>query len=279
MGVIMRISCASLFLWEYDIYDIMEILLDAGIESVEFWAETPDFWMNRNDEIVTAGLVEAISMMPGGCTVHAPIMDLNPSSYNDLVHEAAIKETLWSLGLAKTLEARVVTIHPGKRTARRTPTNEDWDKFRRYLNICKNRADELGINLSLENSMRDVSSMCSVPGEMEKILNEFPGLFLTYDVVHAFMDSPKTAFSFIDRLGDRIINVHVGAPHDGKPHYPSHRVRKNMDAVLRKLKGSGYNGDLTIEIDDKIYPGSLTRNDKVGELVEERKYLESIFEI
>ena len=57
MGVRMRISCASLFLWEYDIYDIMEILLDAGIESVEFWAETPDYWMNRDDEIATAGLV------------------------------------------------------------------------------------------------------------------------------------------------------------------------------------------------------------------------------
>lgn len=277
MGARMRISCASLFLWEYDVYNIMEILLDAGIESVEFWAETPDYWINRNDDIATAELVEAISMMPGGCTLHAPIMDLNSSSYNDIVHEVTIKETLWSLELANRLEARAVTIHPGKRTARRTPTSDDWEKFRRYLNICKNKADELGINLSLENSMRDVSSMCSIPGEMEKILNEFPGLFFTFDVVHAFMDSPQTAISFINRLGDRIINVHVGAPHDGKPHYPSHRVKKFMEVVLRKLKGSGYNGDLTIEIDDKVYPGPLSRNDKVRELIDERKYLESIF--
>jgi len=32
----MRISCASLFLWEYNVYDIMEILLEAGIKSVTF---------------------------------------------------------------------------------------------------------------------------------------------------------------------------------------------------------------------------------------------------
>ncbi len=272
----MRITCASLFLWEYNIYDIMEILLEAGIESVEFWAETPLFWMNRNDETATAALVEAISMMPGGCTLHAPILDLNPSSYNDLVHEATIKETLWSLELAKILGARMVTIHSGKRTVHRTPTNEDWDKFMKYLKVCKNRADILGINLSLENSMPDVSSMCSMPDEMKKVLNEFPGLFFTFDVVHASMISHEIPLAFIDELGDKIINVHVGAAHDGKPHYPSHH-EKNMDMVLRRLRNSGYKSDLTIEIDDKVYSKPLSREEKVKELAGERKYLESIF--
>ncbi len=271
----MRISCASLFLWEYDIYDIMEILLEAGIESVEFWAETPAFWMNREDETAIAGLVEAISIMPQGCTLHAPILDLNPSSYNEFVREAAIKETLWSLEIAKMLEARVVTIHPGKRTVHRTPTNEDWENFMDYLDVCKNRADDLSVNLALENSMPDISAMCSSPKEMKEVLEKF-GLFFTFDVVHAFIDSPEIAFSFIEELSDKIINVHIGAPHDGKMHYPSHRV-KNMDAVLRRLRDFGYGGDLTIEIDDKAYSKPMTREEKISELTEERKYLESVF--
>lgn len=273
----MRISCASLFLWEYDIYDIMEMLLEAGIDSVEFWAETPDFWKNRNDETAIAALVEAVSMMPNGCTLHAPILDLNPSSYNDYVHEATIKETLWSLELAKMLGARLVTIHPGKRTVHRTPTNEDREKFTKYLAVCKNKADILGIALALENSMQDISSMCSLPGEMKRVLDDFPGLFFTFDVVHAFMKSPETAISFIEELGDKIINVHVGAPHDGKPHYPAHREKK-MEAVLRRLRGSGYDGELTIEIDDKVYSKPLSRGDKVRELIGERRYLKSIWE-
>lgn len=272
----MRISCSSLFLWEYSVYDIMEMLLEAGIESVEFWAETPAFWVNRNDETAVAALVEAISIMPGGCTLHAPILDLNPSSYNDYVHEATIKETLWSLELAKMLGARMVTIHPGKRTVHRTPTNEDRRKFTKYLKACKNRADFLGIALALENSMPDVSSMCSVPSEMKGVLNAYPGLFFTFDVVHAFMDSPETALSFIDELGDRIINVHVGAPHDGKPHYPSHH-EKNMDTILRRLRDLGYKSDLTIEIDDKVYSRPLSREEKVKELIGERNYLEAIW--
>lgn len=276
IGVRMRLSCASLFLWEYSICDIMEILLEAGIESIEFWAETPFFWMNRNDETAVASLVEAISMMPHGCTLHAPILDLNPSSYNELVHEATIKETLWSLELADTLGARLVTIHPGKRTVHRVPTNEDREKFMKYLKVCKKRADALGVALALENSTPGVSSMCSLPNEMKEVLNGFPGLFFTFDLVHAFLDSPKTPLSFIDELGDRIINVHIGAAHDGKPHYPSNREKK-MDRILRRLRDSGYKNDLTIEIDDKVYSKPLSRKDKIRELIGERKYLESIF--
>lgn len=272
----MRISCSSLFLWEYPVCDIMDILLKAGIHSVEFWAETPFFWMDRNNETAVAELIEAISIMPQGCTMHAPIMDLNPSSYNDLVHEATIKETLWSLELASTIEARMVTIHPGKRTAHRKPTNEDWEKFIRYLEISLKKAQSTGINLSLENSMPGVQSMCSDPGEMKEVLDKFTGLFFTFDVVHAFINSPGTALSFIDELGDKIKNVHIGAQHDGKPHYPVHREKK-MDSILQRLGDSGYNGDITIEIDDKVYPGPLSKEEKIRELINERKYLESIF--
>ncbi|MFZ3382836.1 MAG: sugar phosphate isomerase/epimerase [Candidatus Methanoperedens sp.] len=272
----MRLSCSSLFLWEYPVSDIMDILQKAGINSIEFWAETPFFWMDRDNETTVSQLIDAISIMTQGCTLHAPVMDLNPSSYNDLVHEATLKETLWSIDLASILKARVVTIHPGKRTAHRKPTNEDWEKFMRYLEISFKKAKNTGVNLSLENSMPGVQSMCSGPEEMKEVLDQFPGLFFTFDVVHACLNSPETALAFINELGDKIINVHVGAPHNGKPHFPAHHGKKT-DIILQRLRDFGYKGDLTIEIDDKVYPGQLTREEKIKELINERKYLESIF--
>jgi len=265
-------------MWEYSPCDIMDILLNSGIKSVEFWAETPFFWIGRNDEASVSELKKAISIMPGGCTLHAPVMDLNPSSYNDLVHEATVSETLWSIELGKSIGARVVTIHPGKRTAHRKPTNDDWKKFENYLGICLEKAKSMNVNLSLENSMPGVQSMCSNPDEMKEVLDKFPGLFFTFDVVHAFLNSRKTALSFIDELGDRIINVHVGAPHNGKPHHPAH-YEKKMEIVLQRLCDIGYDSDLTIEIDDKTYPAQLSREDKITELIHEREYLESIFMI
>ncbi len=60
------------------------------------------------------------------------------------------------------------------------------------------------------------------------------------------------------------------------PIFQSHHEKK-MDIILQRLRDSGYKGDLTIEIDDKIYPGQLTREEKIKELTNERKYLESIF--
>jgi sugar phosphate isomerase/epimerase len=254
----------------------MDIMLQAGIKSVEFWAETPFFWLDRNDKACVSKLKKAISTMPQGCTLHAPVMDLNPSSYNNLVYEATIKETLWSIELGKIVGARDVTIHPGKRTAHRKPTDMDWEKFERYLGICLEKAKSMNVNLSLENSMPGVQSMCSNPKEMKEVLDNFPGLFFTFDIVHAFLNSRKTALSFIDELGDRIINVHVGAPHNGKPHYPAH-YEKKMEIVLQRLRDIGYNGDLTIEIDDKTYPAQLSRENKITELIREREYLESIF--
>ncbi|MCX9014637.1 MAG: sugar phosphate isomerase/epimerase [Candidatus Methanoperedens sp.] len=272
----MRISCASLFLWEYTLPGIMEILLEAGIRSVEFWAETPDFWMNRNDGTGTVMLEEALSMMPGGCTLHAPVMDLNASSINDNIHEVTISETLWALELAGKIGARAVTIHPGKRTVNRPPVEEDWQKFDDYLKACTQRADAMDIQLALENSMPSVSSMCSSPDEMKTVLDKFPSLFFTFDVVHAYIESPGNAMAFIEELGGRIINVHVGAPHNGKPHYPLHR-EDNMKEILMALRDRGYDGDLTIEIDDKVYDRTLSKKDKIRELVAERKYLEGIF--
>lgn len=272
----MRLSCASLFLWEYSVYEIIELLLKAGIKSVEFWAETPDFWKDRNDAMALAALEEALSMMPEGCNLHAPVMDLNPSSINDNVHEVTIKETLWSLDLAKNIGARVVTIHPGKRTVHRAPTDEDWEKFLKYLKVCKEKADRLNLRLSLENSMPEVQNMCVRPDEIKSVLKKFPGLFFTFDVVHAFITSSEITMSFIEELADKIINVHIGAPHDGKPHYPSY-LKKNMDSVLTALADSGYDGDITIEIDDRTYPKQLSKEDKVKELIRERIYLERIF--
>jgi sugar phosphate isomerase/epimerase len=263
-------------MWEYSVYEITEMLLKAGIKSIEFWAETPDFWKDRNDSMALAALEEALSMMPEGCNLHAPVMDLNPSSVNDNVHDVTIKETLWSLDLAKIIGARVVTIHPGKRTVHRAPTDEDREKFLKYLKVCKEKADRLNLRLSLENSMPGVRSMCSTPDEMKSVLDKFPGLFFTFDIVHAFITSSEMTMLFIEELADKIINVHIGAPHNGKPHYPSY-LKKNMDSVLTALADSGYDGDLTIEIDDKTYPKQLSKEDKVKELIRERLYLERIF--
>lgn len=270
----MRISCSSLFLWDYGIEDIIEILVEAGIENVEFWAETPEFWRKRHEAGAVKYLGDAISVLTERCTVHAPILDLNASSYNEHVCEATIKEGLWAIDLARKLDASVLTIHPGSRTVHRPPTPEDWDRFYHYLTVITRYANDAGVTLALENLTPRVQSMCHIPSQMAEVLEKYPDLMMTLDIPHALQVDIDNALEFISELGERIVNVHIGDVHNGTPHFPGHIARNPETAtVLGKLNRSGYDGDLTIEIDDKLLTGHQSRSDKVSLLVNEKKYL------
>ena len=268
----MRISCSSLFLWDYCIEDIIGILVEAGIENIEFWAETPDFWRHRHENGAVKHLRDAISILTECCTVHAPILDLNASSYN--VCEVTIKESLWAIDLARKLDASVLTVHPGSRTVHRPPTPEDWDRLFNYLTITTRYANDAGVTLALENLTPKVQGMCHEPAQMVRVLEMYPDLMMTLDIPHALQVDVDNAIGFIAELGERIVNVHVSDIQNGTPHLPGHIVRNPQTVtVLDKLKLSGYDGDLTIEIDDKLLLGHQSREDKVLLLENEMKYL------
>lgn len=274
----MRISCSSLFLWDFSVEDIVEILTIAGIENMEFWAETPEFWRHRHEPEAAYKLKDTISVLSDKCTVHAPIMDLNASSYNEHVCNATIIETKWAIDLTAKLDASILTIHSGKRTVKRAPTPEDWDRFLNYLTVCIDHASEMEVTLALENPTPSVRSMCYTHIEMGNVLSKFPDLMMTFDIPHALQIDVDNAMEFIDNLNSRIINVHVGSIENGVPHYPGHLGQNPFTTnVLNRLKRSGYDNDLTIEIDDKLLSGHKSRSDKISTLIKEKIYLEQAF--
>ncbi|HIH44925.1 MAG TPA: sugar phosphate isomerase/epimerase [Candidatus Methanoperedenaceae archaeon] len=274
--IAVRVSCASLFLWEYSVPEILNVLRDAGIGTIEFWVETPDFWIARDKK--TGSLRDWLNEFTDSCTLHAPVLDLNPASINRHVREATLQETLYTIGLASELNAKLVTIHAGNRTVHRAPTDEDWGWFFEYLDRATEAAMLRGVHLALENPMPGQRNMCTSPEEMSRVLNRYNSLDMTFDVAHALYVSPERALGFVDTLHDRIVNVHVGGAHDGVPHYPFHMSEDtNMAAVLSALRSSGYDGDLTIEINDLAYPKPLTRDDKVRELRAAREFLQKIY--
>jgi sugar phosphate isomerase/epimerase len=270
----MEISCSSLFLWDYGIDEIATILGRAGIENIEFWAETPEFWQYRHEAKVVEHLEDVISTFFGHVTVHAPIMDLNPSSYNEHVRKATIKETFWAIDLSSKLDARVLTIHPGNRTVHRQPTPEDWEKFFDYLTVCTGYAREMGVVLALENLSPRLQNMCYKPSLMRDVLAKYPDLMMTFDIAHALQTGQDNALDFINELGGRIVNVHVGGVQNGTPHYPGHVARnREIIEILGRLQRSGYDNDLTIEIDDKLISRDMSRSDKISALIKEKVYL------
>lgn len=274
----MRISCSSLFLWDFSVEEIIEILSSAGIETLEFWAETPEFWLHRHEPDTVNRLRDTLSVLSHEYTVHAPVMDLNASSFNEHVCEATIIETEWAIDLTAILDASILTIHTGKRSVSRHPTADEWGRFYNYLTVCTDHASEMDVTLALENPTPSVRGMCYVPSEMGEVLARFPDLMMTLDIPHALQIDKGNAMKFIDTLGDKIVNVHVGGMHNGIPHYPGYLSQNQITTdVLGRLRLSGYDNDLTIEIDDKLLKGHQSRSDKISILINENIYLNKAF--
>ena len=136
-----KYSVSTMFFHEYTLEDILRSALGAGCDSVEFWLETPTFWVNEMprdymsnpDTAADRYLKELFGRFPqlSPITVHTPVLDLNPCSVNP---DVARVSTLWArraLITAHNLGAEVLTLHPGRRTAKRQPGGYD------YLNLCR----------------------------------------------------------------------------------------------------------------------------------------------
>lgn len=251
---------SSMFLYEYSTDMIAKAIDLAELDGVEFWVETPYFWVDRAQE-----KLECFSDFK--VALHAPVLDLNPVSVNSAICDLSLKETLYTISLCERIGARIVTIHPGKRSALREPVWADYNALHKYLRIASRFAKFKNIILSLENSEKRINSLCKTAKELRTFVDSY-GLAVTYDIMHSKHD--EEFFELIDE----ICNVHVSSESNGK------HVRASEDErtaeILKKLSELDYQGFLTIELDD-LGMGQMDFRKKVEILKEEGEFLRRIF--
>ena len=91
------------------------------------------------------------------------------------------------------------------------------------------------------------------------------------------MTSCEEVVRFIDLCIDRIANIHVSAiGGNGRPHHPIHND-SSATRVLAELADRGYDGYLTLELEDLTFPGPLSSEEKIVLLTQELEVLEAIF--
>lgn len=250
---------SSMFLYEYSTDMIAKAVKLSECDGVEFWVETPYFWIDRNTEKLE-------SLLDFELLLHAPVLDLNPVSVNSGVCDLSLKETLYTISLCKKVGGKLVTIHAGKRSASREPVWTDYNSLHRYLRISSNFSRIKGVQLSLENSEKRVNSLCKTAEEVEFFASSY-GLWITYDIKHSSDEK------FL-KLVERIKNVHVSSEGDGK-HVMASKSEK-VYWILKELSEMGYRGYLTIELDD-LGIGNLDFEKKVEILRKEADFLRKIF--
>jgi sugar phosphate isomerase/epimerase len=265
-------SVASMFFHEYSVREIFGFVSRSGLNAMEFWLETPHFWLR---DLPVHEVIACKNQHPGISTlsVHSPILDLNPCSINPDVARVSVDYAVRSLSIAEQLNAPVLTVHPGRRTAKRPPSDADFVRFDHYISALREAATRSSVKVGMENMEPIVNSLLCTPDRMRSLLDDEPWLFFTLDVAHAMAKSEEETIRYIELCNDRLINVHISRFEKGKAHFPLDRY-PSMKRVMESLKDHHYNGSLTLEIEDLNLDRTLTAEEKVALLSRDYAFMQ-----
>jgi sugar phosphate isomerase/epimerase len=269
-------SVASMFFHEYTIREIFSFVSRTGLNAMEFWLETPHFWLRDlpvNEVIACRNEHPGISTL----TVHSPILDMNPCSINPEVARVSVGYAVRSVAIAEQLGAHILTVHPGRRTAKRPPSAADFTRFDHYVSALREAAKQNSLKIGMENMEPIVNSLLCTPARMRSLLDEEPWLFFTLDVAHAMAKSEEETIQYIELCHDRLVNVHISRFDHGKAHFPLDRYA-SMETVMESLKDHHYDGSLTLEIEDLNLESPLSSEEKIALLARDRAFMQECME-
>jgi sugar phosphate isomerase/epimerase len=265
------LAVSSMFFHEYTTPEIFGYVSRAGLDGVEYWLETPHFWLRG---LPVAEVLACREHHPelSTITVHAPILDLNPCSINPEVAEVSIQYAVRSIAIAEQLGARVLTLHPGRRTAKRPPGAADTARFEHYLAALREVATRNTLKICMENMEPAVNSFLCTPERVRQLLDDEPWLSFTLDTSHALAKSDEEPLRYIELCHDRLANVHLSRKNGKTLHLPLDRSPL-MAAIMTSLKDAGYTGPLTLEIDDLNFQNILSAEEKIAVLSRDRTFM------
>ncbi len=270
----MKVSVASMIFHEYSLCEIFDAIQISGLDSVEFWPETPDFWLNgKNKDYLKNCLKDHPMFFP--ITFHAPVLDLNPCSLNAEIAEISIQNTFEAIDLARELGASVVTIHPGRRTVKRPPSAADYERFHNYIKRIKDSGASETIKIAIENMAPAINSLLADPEDLLDLLNKEKWLYFTLDTSHALSVSPDQVLRYISLCGHRLANVHLSYASEGSLHLALGNENIFKEIISEIIK-SGYNGHLTLEIEDTHFSHTLSYEEKILMLRKENEFIDFI---
>ncbi|MGB2674135.1 MAG: sugar phosphate isomerase/epimerase family protein [Methanoregula sp.] len=267
---------SSMFFHEYTSGEIFSNISKAGLDGIEYWLETPHFWLRDlpSEEVIACRRAHPeISTF----SVHTPVLDLNPCSINPDVAEISVAYAVRSLEMAQVLGAGILTVHPGRRTAKRPPGDADRARFDHYIAALREAALKDTVTVAIENMEPAVNSLICTPERMREVLDAEPWLRFTLDTSHALASSEGTVMEYIDLCGDRLANVHLSRAGNGRLHLPLDHSQV-IARILESLRDHHYRGALMLEIDDLNFPKPLPAEEKCAILAQDLSFMRKCME-
>lgn len=269
-----RLGASSMFFHEYMSEEIFAAGRTAGLEYFEFWMETPEFWMRGADvDELLARKAQYPDLFP--LAMHAPIFDLNPCSFNPAVAQLSLSYTCKAIDMLETLGGGVLTIHPGKRTAKRPPGHLDHARLTTYLDRVGNAAFGTHVTVAIENMPPSVNAHMLTPSSVREMLDEYSWLSFTWDYAHAQEAVPGDPGAFARECGERMVNIHASCGVRGSMHMPLAQTPAGEN-LMRILSDIRYAGLVTFELEDMNFHRPLDYAEKTAVLAAETAWFSGL---
>jgi len=266
-----RLAVSSMFFHEYPVRDIFSLVAGSKADTLEFWIETPYFWLNGlSVEDLTAGLQEYPAYVP--IALHAPVLDLNPCSINPGVADLSLAYVKKTLEIAGKVDAGIVTVHPGKRTAKREPSRYDFQRFELLIDLLREYSRTSRVRICMENMAPAVNSLLARPEDVRELLDREQWLWLTLDTAHALAGSARDLGMYWETCSDRIANIHLSGTDNGVQHLPV-AGDTVLEQFLSRIGAQGYAGLITLEIEDLNLSHPLGMEEKMTFLSHEIDFI------
>lgn len=221
----------------------VESILELGLDYVEITVEWPRSWVDTIGDVIKK-LIDISNSYDSFYLVHSAWY-LEIGHPLEEVRKGALKEGSKIIDVASKLESPFATFHPftpGYLSAFRDEARKlNVIGFKELVSYSKER----GVQVLVENVD---NGAFRTPSDIRYLLDHVPGLFVTLDVGHTFLEGSDKFRSYIKKLGKEIMHLHV---HDNDLkrdlHLPIGVGRIPWKDVAQEIRNWGYKGTMTLE--------------------------------
>ena len=234
----MKLSLSNGVFSEYSLADNIAAVERLGFENLEFNMKC----VEEEDEEAVYPAKKHIEAHGLNClTLHSATLPVK----NENEIAKALYYVKVSADFAHKLSAPVMVVHSN--VSRELPENLRRKFLPRIFGELKPYAKRLGLKLALENLSHESRSYGENVAEIEEILSvvDDGDMGVTIDFCHA--ETTGQTLNLLEKYKNRLLNVHVS----NKEHQPFDAETPALKAFLNKLQEYGYNGPLTIELNQK----------------------------
>ena len=212
------------------------------------YIEILDDGTHELDKKRVATLKEAAKSYSLEFSLHAPFADINIASPSKSMLDASMKRLKQSMAYANALDAKLWVFHPGAKTGiGQFYPGADWKQNNQSIKELCETAEELGLNIALENLPAKYYFFMSKAEDFVKFYREtnLP-VGIVMDLGHANLEGQIE--TFFNMLADKIIHIHA-SDNDGveDQHFGIGQGKIDYDWFAETIKKMGYDKSVIIE--------------------------------